>query len=188
MGKIPSINDFLKQSPPGGELERQVIAVSIIAAVVVAIIDHVTKAAVVSSFRLHESIPVIPDFFHLTYVTNKGAAWGMLHGQKLLLLAISAVVFVMVIWKLRTLTEGWNERFLAMGLILGGVIGNSIDRLWRGEVVDFLDFFHKSYHFPAFNVADIGITCGVAIYIASVLFRPNQKQRDADSGNPPTEQ
>jgi signal peptidase II len=173
---------FLEKSKFGGQEERKVIQWAAITAVIFAILDQASKAIVVAKFNLGESIAIIPGFFNLTYITNKGAAWGILHGKIWLLMLISVVVFALIVWHIRTLTEGWNERYFAMALIISGIIGNSIDRIWRKEVVDFLDFYikvnDKSYSWPAFNVADSAITVGVIIYIASTLFRKSPKKSD----------
>ena len=179
---------FLQKSEFGGPEERKVILWAAITAIILAILDQSSKAVVVSEFTLGESVTVIPGFFNLTYITNKGAAWGILHGKIWLLMLISTVVFVLIVWQIRTLTEGWNERCFAMALIVSGIIGNSIDRIWRKEVVDFLDFYisinDKNYSWPAFNVADSAITVGVIIYIASTLFRKSPDKSDVQAEDP----
>ena len=76
------------------------------------------------------------------------------------------------IYFLRKLCDGYAERYTAILMVISGVIGNSIDRIWRGEVVDFLDFYIKSYHWPAFNIADCAICIGVGLYTLSVIVRP----------------
>ncbi len=174
---------FLKKSEFGSQDEKKIIILTAITAIFLAVADQATKMAVVANFKLGESIKLIPGLFNLTYITNKGAAWGILHGKIWLLTIISIAVFAMIIWKIRTLTEGWNERYLAMFMIISGIIGNSIDRIWRREVVDFLDFHISGHHWPAFNVADSAITVGVAIYVISILFRKTENANADASEN-----
>lgn len=157
----------------GSTAEKRWLLGGLFLAALLVVIDQATKMIVVRHFRLGESMPIIPGCFSLTFVTNYGAAWGIMSGHGWLLLAISTAVFTFVIIRIRILTEGWRERYLAMFLILSGICGNSIDRLWRKAVIDFLDFFVGIHHWPAFNVADSAITVGVIIYILSVLLRPS---------------
>lgn len=140
------------------------------------VLDQITKIVVVQYIPKHDAIQVIPGLFNLTYITNPGAAWGIMSGKGHLLLGISIAVLIMVIYFLRSLTEGCLERYFALFMIISGIIGNSIDRLWRQEVVDFLDFYISTHHWPSFNVADSSITIGVTIYIASSLFRTQMKK------------
>ncbi len=140
------------------------------------VFDQATKIIVVHKIVMFDKITIIPNFFYLTYIVNKGAAFGILQGKGWLLLAVSIVVLVLVIAFFRVITEGFPERYYALALIVSGIIGNSIDRIWRHEVVDFLDFYFGSYNYPAFNVADSCITIGVIIYVLSILLRPQKKE------------
>ncbi|MBQ9788310.1 MAG: signal peptidase II [Lentisphaeria bacterium] len=144
-------------------------------------IDLGSKFAVVNTFKLYESREVIPDFFSLTYVTNPGAAWGMLAGKQYFLLGISLIVFIGCIIFLRKLTEGFVERYWAIGLLFGGMFGNSFDRLYHGEVIDFFDCYvvinNQAHHWPIFNVADIAICVGVGIFILSSLLRQSKQEK-----------
>jgi signal peptidase II len=119
---------------------------------------------------LHYSIPIIDGFFNLTYIRNTGAAFGILAGSAEafrlpLLLLFSVVAIGFIVMMLRRLPSHEKGLITALALILGGAIGNLIDRVFYGEVIDFLDFYWGSYHWPAFNVADSCITIGVAITI-----------------------
>ena len=152
--------------------EYRLIMFSCGIAVFLLILDQLSKLLVEQHMVLGESIPVINGFFSLTYVTNKGAAWGMFHGYGMVLFAVGMVVTLAAVWFLRKLCDGYRERYIAVLMVLSGVIGNSIDRLWRGEVVDFLDCYIKNSHWPAFNVADCAICIGIGIYTVSVLLRP----------------
>ena len=82
------------------------------------------------------------------------------------------VFLVAIVLQIKRLTEGYPERYYAMGMIVSGIIGNSIDRIWRGAVVDFLDFHIAGHHWPAFNIADSAICVGVGIYLISSFKRP----------------
>ena len=157
---------------PRSTAEIKVLRGSIIWAFVLLLIDQFTKLLVEHNMVFGESIPVIRGFFSLTYITNKGAAWGMFHGYGMMLFAIGMTVTALAIIFLRKLCDGYAERYAAILTVLSGVIGNSIDRLWRGEVVDFLDCYINKYHWPAFNVADCAICVGIGIYSLSVLLRP----------------
>jgi len=158
---------------PGSGGERKVVVAALLSAAALLFLDIVTKIWVEKHLKGSPPAAVIPDFFQLVYVTNKGAAWGIFNGHATALLAVAVVVTLLAIVFFRKLTEGVVERYFAVSVVLAGVVGNAIDRLWRGEVVDFLDFNFFGHHFPAFNVADCAITCGVALYIISSLFRRN---------------
>lgn len=147
------------------------------------ILDQLTKYWVIKAIPFASRQTVIPGFFNLTYVTNTGAAWGILSGRYWLLLTISGAVFLAAVWFLHHLTEGWKERYFAVLLIMSGIAGNCIDRLCRGAVVDFLQFYIGKYVWPSFNVADSCICIGVFIYILSTLIRPDRKKYDPDSLN-----
>jgi signal peptidase II len=138
------------------------------------VIDQVTKILVETG--IGSPIKIVPGFFNLVFVKNSGAAWGILAGKGWLLLIISITVFTLITVFLKRITEGWPERYYSMALITGGIVGNSIDRIWRGSVVDFLDFYYGSYHWPAFNVADSAICVGVFIFIISSWIRPQEKE------------
>jgi len=139
-------------------------------ALLIAVADQVTKLWVRGVFALGESRPIIDGFFHLTYVRNTGAAWGMLGGQNIWLAVLSVVVLaLMVIFRRAFLSNTWEHR-IALGLLAGGILGNVCDRIKLGYVTDFLDFYWRSHHFPAFNIADSAICVGVGIYILSSFW------------------
>ena len=135
-------------------------------------LDQATKHVVRASFALHESRPVIPGFFSLTYVQNRGAAWGILSGWGFLLVALAVVMLVVLArYRAKIFGDGLLGR-IAFILLAAGIIGNLIDRAILGYVVDFLDFFVGQSHFPAFNVADSCICVGVGIYLLQSLLAP----------------
>lgn len=140
---------------------------------VIVVLDQVTKELIRIGFALEETVPVIDGFFNLTYVRNTGAAWGILLGKNTMLIVVSFVVLgVMLLFRRSFLSPTWEHR-TATGLMMGGIIGNLIDRIRLGYVVDFLDFYVADYHWPSFNVADAGICVGVSIYIFSSLCLKN---------------
>lgn len=141
---------------------------------ILTILDQITKAAI-EKYSADLPVAVIPGFFDIVHVGNTGAAWGMFQGQRWPLLAVAIVFLVVIALRIKRLTEGWTERYCAMGMIVSGILGNSIDRIWRGAVVDFLDFHIAGRHWPAFNVADSAICVGVGIYMISLFLRPTVK-------------
>jgi signal peptidase II len=131
-------------------------------------VDQLTKAVVDRTMTLHDSIPIIDGFFNLTYVRNTGAAFGIFAGSHEafrlpFLVIVSLVAIGVIIVMLKRLNEKETGLITALAFILGGAIGNLIDRILYGEVIDFLDFFWSTYHWPAFNIADSCITVGVSI-------------------------
>ena len=163
----------------GSPRERTVIGAAVAAACTILLLDQLTKVLVERNFMLHESRVVIENFFNLSYVRTYGAAWSILSGYGWFLLLIAALVTAAALWFFRYLTEGYPERYFAIFIILGGVVGNSIDRIWRGAVVDFFDLhYYEAYHWPVFNIADIAICVGVGIFVLSSLLRPSRKAAD----------
>ncbi|MCF7791486.1 MAG: signal peptidase II [Victivallales bacterium] len=160
------------------EREKVTVRHSFILLVLLVILDYTTKYMIVHSETLSSSyINIIPGFFNIVYVKNTGAAFGLFYGNNIALFFIALVALVLLILFYRAVTEGWPERYYALGMIISGIIGNAIDRLTRHSVVDFLDFYLGGYHWPAFNVADSAICIGVAILIISFLLRPDEKKK-----------
>ncbi|HEU4344154.1 MAG TPA: signal peptidase II [Candidatus Binatia bacterium] len=132
--------------------------------------DQLTKLIVDQTMPLYHSIPVIDGFFNLTYIRNTGAAFGILSGAAaafrlpfLLAFSLLAIGFIVVL--LRRLPDRETGLITALSFILGGAVGNLIDRIVYGEVIDFLDFYWGNFHWPAFNLADSFITVGVVITV-----------------------
>jgi len=128
-------------------------------------IDQASKLIVRGSMALHQSDPVWGDFFRLTYIHNPGAAFGLNLGSPLLHTAFSFLAFGILVYLYRSLAA--NERLLrlALCLVLGGAVGNIIDRLYLGAVVDFLDFGFGDLRWPIFNFADSFVTVGVLLLL-----------------------
>ena len=138
------------------------------------VLDQGTKIIVDRTIPLHHSIPVIDNLFNLTHIRNTGAAFGILAGRSgwvrssfLLFFSIVAMGFIIVL--LRRLPENEKTLTIALSFILGGAIGNLLDRLLYGEVIDFLDFYWSRYHWPAFNAADSFITVGVFLTLFCLI-------------------
>ena len=143
----------------------------------VILLDLWTKSLVLARIQLHEAIPVIPNFFQLVHVRNTGAAFGLgaNASSKLVPILLNAgaiaVFCVVVVYALRTAV---TDRLLQTGLhlILGGAIGNLLDRFRFGYVVDFLDVYVGRHHWPAFNVADSAICIGIALLFFDMRKKP----------------
>lgn len=138
--------------------------------------DQLTKQAVATKIDLYRSIPVIPGFFNLTRIHNRGAVFGVFSRTDtdvafwILTLATFVALGAVIYMFGRTPASDKLLKF-SFCLVMGGAIGNLIDRLVRGHVIDFLDFYVKDAHFPFFNVADSAITVGVALILLSFLRR-----------------
>jgi len=143
------------------------------------ILDQGTKALVLNKLPLWASRTVIPGFFNIVHVHNKGTAWGVLDRNDItwqvpLLIAITIAALGFIAYMLQKTEERDKWMVSGLGLIGGGALGNLIDRIRLGEVVDFLDFYIGNYHWPAFNVADSALTLGAgAILISMYLNRNN---------------
>lgn len=136
----------------------------------VLLLDQFTKLWIRDALYYGESIPVIDGFFNIVYVRNPGAAWGVLGGQNILLILISAFALVVLILYRRQIIENRLSHRVMAGLMVGGIIGNMIDRIRFAWVTDFLDFQFGNYHYPSFNVADSAICISVGLYIIFSLL------------------
>lgn len=148
---------------------------------VVVVIDQVTKLYVDANFRLHETVPVIKGFFHLTYVRNKGAAFGILADNSIRIpffVIVSIIAIAGILWYVKRIRDDQKLALCSLSLVFSGAIGNLIDRVRLGEVIDFLDVFWKRHHWPAFNVADSAITVGVALLFIEMWREERNKSTD----------
>lgn len=136
---------------------------------VVLVLDQLTKLAVAANMQLYQSIQVLP-FFNLTYVHNTGAAFSFLSEaggwQRWFFAVLAFVISVVITVWLARLKRHETLLAVSLALVLGGAVGNLIDRLAYGYVIDFLDVYYRDWHWPAFNIADSAITIGVALMIA----------------------
>jgi signal peptidase II len=142
----------------------------------VVLLDQFLKAYIGATMNLHESIPVIEGYFNITYVKNPGAAFGFLANsapefRSLFLIGVTVIAIVLILYFISKSTA--KEVFLtfSLSLILGGAVGNLIDRIRFGEVTDYLDFYISSYHWPAFNVADSAISLGALVLVVEIFRR-----------------
>jgi signal peptidase II len=141
----------------------------------VIVVDQLSKQHIMQTMRLHESIPIVPNLFSFTYIRNPGAAFGLLAGSsdafRMVFFGITSIFALVLLGTIlyRMPEREWMGR-LSVSAILGGAVGNLIDRLRFGEVIDFLDVYIESYHWPAFNVADSAITVGVIFLIIHFMF------------------
>jgi signal peptidase II len=147
----------------------------------VLVLDQATKALVVSRLTLFSTVPVIPGLFHITLVTNRGALFGLFRdladpyrGALFTVVPVLAILLMLVFQYRTTLHDVVTQSGLA--LILGGALGNLVDRLRLGHVIDFLDVFVGEHHWPAFNVADSCICIGVALLLIDLLARSWHRQ------------
>ncbi|HET7628769.1 MAG TPA: signal peptidase II [Bacillales bacterium] len=150
-----------------------------ILAVAVILLDQWTKWLVAAKMEIGESIPVWTGVLSITSHRNRGAAFGILQGRMWLFYIITVVVVIGVIYYLQT--QGRKQPLLgiALGLVLGGAVGNFIDRLWRGEVVDFI--YVSIINFPIFNVADSSLCIGVALIFIHTLADAKKGSTHGDS-------
>lgn len=142
----------------------------------VVIFDQVTKLLILKNLPLFHSFTVISGFFNITHIHNPGGAFGFMAHQdsslrNLLFLFASSIAICLIFYFYKNISR--TQPLLASGfaLLFGGAIGNLIDRIRFGKVVDFLDFYIGSYHWPAFNVADSAITVGITVFVFHLLFK-----------------
>lgn len=137
-------------------------------AAVILILDQVSKFCIATSMFLYESIRIIP-FFQLTYVQNQGAAFSFLDDaggwQRWLFIGLSLVASIFITVWLSRLPKAEKLQSVGLALVLGGAIGNLIDRVLYGYVIDFLDVYYQQWHWPVFNLADSAITVGVFVLL-----------------------
>ena len=137
-------------------------------AVIVLLIDQITKALVASKLVVDQSVVVIKKFFYLTYTYNYGGAWSILNDHSIMLVIISFIALV-ILFRFMFLFKNNLRNSIAFGLIVGGTCGNLLDRLIYGYVRDFLNFYIFKYNYPVFNIADICIVGGIILLIFAII-------------------
>lgn len=143
------------------------------------LLDQVSKQLIVRQLGWFDVMPVMPHF-NLVHMRNTGAAFSMLSSAPpVFFILLGTVVSVGILWWLRRNPRGQTLVAVALALILGGALGNVIDRATRGYVVDFLDFYWGSWHFAAFNVADMAITTGAGLMILDMILEARRAKRAA---------
>jgi signal peptidase II len=166
-------------------------SILLVVAVVIIGLDQTTKTMITDKFRLGESLPIIQDFFNLTYVRNQGAAFGMLAKANpafrvpfFIFVPLIALISIAVVF--RKLAVRDVKFAYALSLVVAGAVGNLIDRIKLGYVVDFLDFHWRgAYHFPAFNIADSAICVGVGLIMLDLICfsREEKKKMTSEKGS-----
>ena len=147
------------------------------ASAIMVLADQISKTAIRSTMTLYESITVIPGFFHLTYITNDGMAFGINFPFGIYIFStISIILTAILFWYLWTIREENIILRSGVALILAGAIGNLIDRLFLGEVVDFLDFMIGDLHWYVFNFADSFVTIGMGIILYDAIILEKKRQ------------
>lgn len=149
-------------------------------ALAVVVCDQATKYAIVSSIPVNHAVEIIPGFFDLVHARNPGAAFGMFSQstagyRSTFFIAISIAALVVILWLVITTREMDGYLLVGYTLFFGGAAGNLIDRLLYGEVIDFLDFYVRNVHWPAFNVADSALCAGTACFFLHVFRKPPQE-------------
>lgn len=153
----------------------------IIALFVIAL-DQLTKWLIVKNLELGESIKVIEDFLYITSHRNKGAAWGILQGQMWFFYIITVIVVIGIIYYIQKAAKGKWLLGISLGLMLGGAIGNFIDRVFRKEVVDFVNTYIFGYDFPVFNVADASLVVGVGMLMVQMFLEEREMKKEKFHG------
>lgn len=156
--------------------KKYYITISLIVAIAILIIDQVTKRIIATTMNIGDSYEVIPIFLNITSHRNNGAAWGILSGKMGFFYIITIVILIVLV--LFYIKEAKYNLFMqvAISLLFAGALGNFIDRLVNGEVVDFVDTNIFGYDFPIFNVADSSLTIGVLFIIIALLKDANSKE------------
>ncbi len=158
----------------------------------VVVLDQITKGIVDQRMTLYQSIDVVSGVFSLTYVRNRGAAFGILSaadlpGQAALFAVISLVALGAIVYYTFSMPATDRLPQIALALIAGGAIGNLIDRVWLGYVIDFLDFYWEAHHWPMFNIADSFISTGVGLLIVDMLKNPSEEPQPSLAAPPAAE-
>lgn len=137
---------------------------------IIIIFDVISKLFVSNILILNESITIIPNFFYLTYTHNYGGAWNIFDNSTLFITIVSFLIIIGIIYYLFKNKVTKKIEIIGYSLLLGGAIGNLIDRVVYGYVIDFLDFYVFGYDFPIFNIADIGIITGITLLLTSMIL------------------
>ncbi len=156
----------------------------LIVSVVILVLDQASKLYIEANFRLGESVTVIENFFSITHVRNKGAAFGILADSSVRIpffITVAVLACIGLLWYLSRLRE--DQRFLqfSLSLVFSGAVGNLINRVRLGEVIDFLDVYWRHHHWPAFNVADSAITVGVVLLLVDVWVEERRHKREKET-------
>ena len=147
----------------------------IIVAVICILIDFISKIIVINNLELDTGITIIPNFFSISYIRNTGAAWGIFSNGTLLLAVLSIVFLIFAFKYIYDLKSVSKLSMISYGMLIGGIIGNLIDRVFRNYVIDFLSFNIFGYHFPVFNIADCFIVVSIILIVIESLLKEGKK-------------
>ncbi len=175
----------MKKMPEEKRFTGKTLSLLLLIVLVVVGLDQLTKIQVEEALELYEIVPVIDGVFNLTLNYNKGAAFGIFADlpdsfRHIVLWGVSGIAFIAILYFLFVEYATNMGAQLSLALILGGAIGNGIDRASRGEVVDFLDFYYGTYHWPAFNVADSAISVGAVLLVIISIFYSRREPSNRD--------
>ena len=164
--------------------------IAAVAALNLLALDAVAKEIAVARLKGAAAVPVVPGFFDLAYVENRGCAWGLFQGHVWPLAVFGLVALVFLVWERRSVfgdvrrgtLSAWLGAF-AEPFLYAGILGNAIDRVFRGYVVDMLDFHWGASHFPCFNLADVYISVAVGLLILASLLEPSRRRKEDSPKN-----
>ena len=159
-----------------GALRAIVVAANLV------LVDAIVKELAAGFLKGAAAIPVIPGLFNLAYVENRGCAWGLLQGHVWPLAAFGVVAFAVLVWKRRSVFAPSTSLcgVLAEPILYAGILGNLIDRVFRGYVIDMFDFHWKTSHFPCFNVADAFICVAVGLLLLAPLVERQEQKKEKE--------
>ena len=129
------------------------------------LIDQIIKVVITTNLKIADSINIITNFFRITYLQNTGAAWSILSGNKIVLILITIIALFLIYYFLLKNKTLKNIEYILYGILIGGILGNLIDRIRFGYVIDYLDFNFGSYRYPVFNLADICIVISIILLV-----------------------
>lgn len=152
-------------------------------ALFVILLDQITKWLIVSKMNLGDSIPIIDNILYITSHRNRGAAWGILQGQMWLFYVITIIVIIAIMYYIHKAARGKWLLGISLALMLGGAIGNFIDRVVRKEVVDFIHTYIFTYNFPVFNIADSALVVGVIVLMIQMLREERESKEKLHGEN-----
>lgn len=152
-------------------------------ALFVILLDQITKWLIVSKMNLGDSIPIIDNILYITSHRNRGAAWGILQGQMWLFYVITIIVIIAIMYYIHKAARGKWLLGVSLALMLGGAIGNFIDRVVRKEVVDFIHTYIFTYNFPVFNIADSALVVGVIVLMIQMLREERESKENLHGEN-----
>lgn len=141
------------------------------------IIDQIIKTIVTMKMKLEEAINIIPNFFRLYYIKNTGAAFSIFAGKKYLLIIVGIIVFFCLVHYIKKNRITKRLEIISLGIMMGGIVGNLVDRLLYGAVIDYLSFIIFGYSFAVFNFADIGIVIGIVMLVISIIKQNNNDKK-----------